>query len=497
MLAFRLVLASIFFACCLSSAVFGAKLPDNEVQYLKDIGKTLGKKDWNFSVDPCSGEEGWATPNALKAFENAVTCNCSFPNGNDTVCHVVSFKTRPYSALYADLVPCGFKGKAGAYVEIFLRCRIAQLSAIVYYDGEIREDETGVIFVSNERVKISFKRNITLEELITKISRKVHVGSSRRMSSLQYRFPTSLLPLTYTTFELSNNDDVEMMVDSQSNYSDGDIEKYAKFVQVRTVRGQSLNSHYGLAEQVDQVDSPTTVMCNDFNAIMGNPHHGTVTSTLMGRHSFAIPYDMYRDRGAGIKVTMESLGPMWQPPFVQHKYCFRHIVANYHRRYKKNDERQLIVRMNLRAKNEEGYDYISLIDKEMWTNAYDGGYQYGHMRTNLAEAINSTLKGAQNHTPKFSSPYAGFRLRSRRRPNSDRRFKITIVQSLDVFVSSIAGKILNSPSIVAPFTTPPAPSCSLCRCKSAGVNLVRCRRRRMRRWSSERFDRVEIELYAI
>ncbi|XP_039022933.1 probable leucine-rich repeat receptor-like serine/threonine-protein kinase At3g14840 [Hibiscus syriacus] len=90
MLAFRLVLASVFLACCLSSSVFGAKLPDNEVQHLKDIGKTLGKKDWNFSVDPCSGEEGWATPNALKGFENAVTCNCSFPNGNDTVCHVVS-----------------------------------------------------------------------------------------------------------------------------------------------------------------------------------------------------------------------------------------------------------------------------------------------------------------------------------------------------------------------------------------------------------------------
>ncbi|KAE8658430.1 Cysteine proteinase inhibitor [Hibiscus syriacus] len=53
---------------------------------------------------------------------------------------------------------------------------------------------------------------------------------------------------------------------------------------------------------------------------------------------------------------------------------------------------------DLRAKNEEGYDYISLIDKEMWTNAYDGGYRYGHMTTNLAEAINSTLKGA-HHLP--------------------------------------------------------------------------------------------------
>ncbi|KAH9779336.1 putative leucine-rich repeat receptor-like serine/threonine-protein kinase [Citrus sinensis] len=52
------------------------------VQALKDIANTLGKKDWNFSVDPCSGEEGWAEIPE----ENAVTCNCSFSNG--TVCYV-------------------------------------------------------------------------------------------------------------------------------------------------------------------------------------------------------------------------------------------------------------------------------------------------------------------------------------------------------------------------------------------------------------------------
>ncbi|XVE63320.1 hypothetical protein DITRI_Ditri07aG0010600 [Diplodiscus trichospermus] len=84
----RLFLTSIFLACCLTNFGFGAKLPDYEVQYLNDIAKTLGKRDWNFSVDPCSGKEGWTTPNPVKGFENAVTCNCSFSNG--TVCHVVS-----------------------------------------------------------------------------------------------------------------------------------------------------------------------------------------------------------------------------------------------------------------------------------------------------------------------------------------------------------------------------------------------------------------------
>ncbi|XWS16849.1 hypothetical protein CRYUN_Cryun33cG0015900 [Craigia yunnanensis] len=91
----RIFLASILLTCCLITLIFGATLPDDEVQYLKDIATTLGKRDWNFSVDPCNGEEGWATPNPVKGFENAVTCNCSFSNA--TVCHVVSIMLKALS----------------------------------------------------------------------------------------------------------------------------------------------------------------------------------------------------------------------------------------------------------------------------------------------------------------------------------------------------------------------------------------------------------------
>lgn len=57
-------------------------------QVMKDIAKTLGKKDWNFSIDPCSGKNNWVSSVQVKGFENAVTCNCSFDNA--TVCHIVS-----------------------------------------------------------------------------------------------------------------------------------------------------------------------------------------------------------------------------------------------------------------------------------------------------------------------------------------------------------------------------------------------------------------------
>ncbi|CAJ2659529.1 unnamed protein product [Trifolium pratense] len=74
--------------CLISSFTSGATLSQQEVQVMKDIGRTLGKKDWDFSKDPCSGENNWTSSVKVKGFENAVTCNCSFANA--TICHIVS-----------------------------------------------------------------------------------------------------------------------------------------------------------------------------------------------------------------------------------------------------------------------------------------------------------------------------------------------------------------------------------------------------------------------
>ncbi|XP_058209730.1 probable leucine-rich repeat receptor-like serine/threonine-protein kinase At3g14840 isoform X11 [Rhododendron vialii] len=54
-------------------------LPPDEVEALKEIGKTLGKT-WDFDVDPCT----FSTENHhLENFENTVNCTC-----NGTVCHI-------------------------------------------------------------------------------------------------------------------------------------------------------------------------------------------------------------------------------------------------------------------------------------------------------------------------------------------------------------------------------------------------------------------------
>ncbi|GMI79501.1 LysM RLK1-interacting kinase 1 [Hibiscus trionum] len=87
MLFHRLVFASIFIACCLTTFADGATLVSDEVEALRRIGSTLGKTDWNFGdVDPCSGTMGWQDPPLSSYQANNVSCDCSFNNGN--TCHV-------------------------------------------------------------------------------------------------------------------------------------------------------------------------------------------------------------------------------------------------------------------------------------------------------------------------------------------------------------------------------------------------------------------------
>ncbi|KAJ7981873.1 putative Kinase [Quillaja saponaria] len=90
-----LLLASFLIAFSFTGFALPTLLPDDEVQALQDIAKTLEKKDWDFNIDPCSEQPPWFSANPQKGFENAVTCNCTF--ANSTVCHVVSIKLKRQS----------------------------------------------------------------------------------------------------------------------------------------------------------------------------------------------------------------------------------------------------------------------------------------------------------------------------------------------------------------------------------------------------------------
>ncbi|KAL2496547.1 putative leucine-rich repeat receptor-like serine/threonine-protein kinase [Forsythia ovata] len=90
----RFLIFSLTVLVCSVNLGRAATLPADELDALKQIGKTLGK-EWNFSVDPCSGGGNWNTPNPPKGFDNTVNCNC-FYEGN-TICHVVSISLKAQS----------------------------------------------------------------------------------------------------------------------------------------------------------------------------------------------------------------------------------------------------------------------------------------------------------------------------------------------------------------------------------------------------------------
>ncbi|XVF58556.1 hypothetical protein PTKIN_Ptkin07bG0075600 [Pterospermum kingtungense] len=81
---------------CFSALVwfvtFGSATPilhRQEVKALKAIGKKLGKKEWDFGVDPCTGKRNWIVKgDDVSGFASNVTCDCSF--NNSKTCRVVS-----------------------------------------------------------------------------------------------------------------------------------------------------------------------------------------------------------------------------------------------------------------------------------------------------------------------------------------------------------------------------------------------------------------------
>ncbi|KAF3794615.1 hypothetical protein EJ110_NYTH06850 [Nymphaea thermarum] len=94
-------IASVFIAFLLAprpcSAQTSPVLDPKEVTALQQIARTLGKTDWNFSVDPCS----WFPP---AASDPSVGCEC--PQNSTTYCHVISILHASNSqSIYTQISP--------------------------------------------------------------------------------------------------------------------------------------------------------------------------------------------------------------------------------------------------------------------------------------------------------------------------------------------------------------------------------------------------------
>ncbi|KAL4626984.1 hypothetical protein ACB092_05G135000 [Castanea dentata] len=63
------------------------------VKALVQIAEQLGKKDWNFNVDPCtSNDQIWITTQVTSRpfyYNETLICNCNYTDG---VCHILKIK---------------------------------------------------------------------------------------------------------------------------------------------------------------------------------------------------------------------------------------------------------------------------------------------------------------------------------------------------------------------------------------------------------------------
>ncbi|XP_052114442.1 uncharacterized protein LOC107480949 [Arachis duranensis] len=116
------------------------------------------------------------------------------------------------------------------------------------------------------------------------------------------------------------------------------------------------------------------------------------------------------DRHDSIRSAIERSNGAWSPPRAFHMFCIRHIESNFLRKFKAHYLQKLIVnigysrttreyQMRYERLKERGEAYTNWLDRipcEQYALAFDGGYRWGHMTTNLVECINSVLKGARN-----------------------------------------------------------------------------------------------------
>ncbi|CAL0320995.1 unnamed protein product [Lupinus luteus] len=113
------------------------------------------------------------------------------------------------------------------------------------------------------------------------------------------------------------------------------------------------------------------------------------------------------DRGTGLLGALRVELPQWRN--AHSVYCIRHVASNFNKEFRDTDLKEKVIAMGyelmrprfegmldaLRQKNPRAGAWLDNIPKDKWTQSYDEGRRYGHMTTNLAECVNSVLKGSR------------------------------------------------------------------------------------------------------
>ncbi|KAH1055182.1 hypothetical protein J1N35_033247 [Gossypium stocksii] len=77
-----------------------------------------------------------------------------------------------------------------------------RISAIIYYDGEVRHTENGVVFLSKNTAPLFFNQNIDLTELRKRIRRKIFGTTPMKVLFIKYQFCASVDLVTYDSLDI-------------------------------------------------------------------------------------------------------------------------------------------------------------------------------------------------------------------------------------------------------------------------------------------------------
>ncbi|KAK1381944.1 SWIM-type domain-containing protein [Heracleum sosnowskyi] len=115
------------------------------------------------------------------------------------------------------------------------------------------------------------------------------------------------------------------------------------------------------------------------------------------------------DRHAGIMSTMKNPNLGWCEPYGYHRFCVRHLAANFVSTFRKSGLKERVVTMcsqltvdkfnlhwkALLAVKPRADEWFSHIHPEHSALSCDGGKRFGIMTTNMAESWNNAIKEAR------------------------------------------------------------------------------------------------------
>ena len=115
------------------------------------------------------------------------------------------------------------------------------------------------------------------------------------------------------------------------------------------------------------------------------------------------------NRHPGIQAVFKDTSRGFlQPPMTKHRYCLHHLCSNVNTRWNNKTLKNLVWRaasatqeqkFNATFKlienvNQAVHQYLNDVSQDKWALAFDKGYRYGAMTTNVSECFNGALKGA-------------------------------------------------------------------------------------------------------